>query len=333
MRWIRRLSVATIGLSLLGAPAASEPLEIRIARSLDLLELPLLVMQTQRLIEKQIQARGLGIVTVQWGTPPRGGGIEALAAGQADLAAVDLAVMVAAWDQREDTPQRLRALGTLGRMPFVLVTRNPAIRTIRDFGDKDRIAVPGRGSGPAVMLEMAAAREWGIERFNRLAPITLARPDREAAEALASGKGGIDAHFSRLPYVDAEMARPGVRRVMDSFDVGGPHSVAALAATVGFRDANPVLCAAILAALDDAQALIRTHRGAAAEIYVAMSGDKDAAIEDLADMMGDPDLNFTTAPAGIMRLADFMQQTGRIKRRPSRWQDLFFAEAHTLPGD
>jgi NitT/TauT family transport system substrate-binding protein len=33
-----------------------------------------------------------------------------------------------------------------------------------------------------------------------------------------------------------------------------------------------------------------------------------------------------------MRIADFMQRIGRLKRRPGSWRDLFFPEARDLPG-
>ena len=45
---------------------------------------------------------------------------------------------------------------------MVLMVRNPNIKTIRDFTDKDRIAMPQEKSGPqATVLQMAAEKEWG----------------------------------------------------------------------------------------------------------------------------------------------------------------------------
>ena len=103
----------------------------------------------------------------------------------------------------------IRALGAIARRPYVLVTRNRAIRTIRDFGPRDRIAVPALNlSGPAVVLDMAAAREWGIENYQRLARLAVAMSDETAAAALIAGKGEITAHFSRMPYVDRELGEP-----------------------------------------------------------------------------------------------------------------------------
>ena len=48
-----------------------------------------------------------------------------------------------------------------------------------------------------------------------------------------------------------------------------------------------------------------------------MAKDQDIPLEDLSDMIGDPDLAYAAAPAGVLRLADFLHRTGRLKRRPA----------------
>ena len=95
------------------------------------------------------------------------------------------------------------------------VLRGRAVRTIADFAAADRIAVPAlKVSGPALMLQMAATQQWGVEHYDKLDALALARADAAAAEALISGKGEIDAHFTRTPYADDELASPLVHRVM-----------------------------------------------------------------------------------------------------------------------
>ena len=51
------------------------------------------------------------------------------------------------------------------------------------------------------------------------------------------------------------------------------------------------------------------------------------------DVIGDPDLAYRAAPAGVMRLALFMHRVGRLKHRPAAWQDLFLPEARDLQGN
>src|SRR6202035_3496048 len=113
-------------------------------------------------------------------------------------------------------------------------------------------------SSPAVMLEMAAADEWGAEHYDKLDPLTVARGSDEADAALHSGKSDIDTDFSRMPYADDERGDPAIHRVMDSFDIAGPHSVGALVTTAQFRDANPALCASLVGAIIEADTFIKT---------------------------------------------------------------------------
>lgn len=314
-------------------PTLAEASVLRVMRPLDLAALPLLIMEHERLIERTAEAMGLGSVTVLWTAPDKTAPIEALAAGQTDFAAAELVSFLVAADASAGMPAAIRALGAVAQRPYVLVTRNAAVQTIRDFGAADRIAVPVlKVSGPAVMLEMAAAQEWGTENFDRLSRLAVAQPDAVAAAGLIGDKGDVTAHFSRMPYADQELTNPAIRRVMDSFDIAGPHSTAVLASTSRFRDANPEMCKAVLSALQQASELIQKNPGTAAEIFAVMDKSLDIPIEDLADMIGDPDLAYSAAPSGVMRIADFMHRVGRLKRRPTAWQDLFLPESRDLPG-
>lgn len=334
MRW-RRIGWMGVLLCSLAAPppARAETATVRIVVPLDLAALPLIVAAHDRLIEKQAAAHGLS-VSVQWLVPNGGNPIDELLRGQADIVATpDLAEFILAWDQRSGTPQEIRALAALARMPYQLLSRNPAIATIRDFTAKDRIAVPAlKSSLPAVLLEMAAAAEWGAAHYDKLDPLTVARSAEDADRALHAGNGDIDSDFTRAPYADDERADRAIHRVMDSFDIAGAHSVGAAVTTAQFRDANPALCIAVIDAITGADAFIKERRGGAAEIYVDTNKAQPFQVEDLTDMLGDPDTSFETAPAGVQRLAAFMHQIGRIKHSPDSWQRLFFPEAYKLPG-
>jgi NitT/TauT family transport system substrate-binding protein len=310
---------------------------VRIIRPLDLSALPLLIVEHERLIERTAEAMGLGQVAVSWRAPDKIAGLDALAAGQTDFAAAELVPFLAAADREAGGAaggaSAIRALGAVAQRPYVLVTRNPAIHTIRDFGQTDRIAVPAvKLSGPAIMLDMAAAQEWGIDHADKLAALALAMPDDSATAALIAGKGPVTAHFSQTPYVDRELAEPAISRVMDSFDIAGPHTGPLLAATAGFRDGNRELCKAVLSALQQAGEFIENNPGAAAEIFSVMVKDDDTPPEVLSDMIGDPDLAYAAAPSGVMRIAGFMHRTGRLRRLPAGWQEFFLPEARDLPG-
>lgn len=49
-------------------------------------------------------------------------------------------------------------MASLGHFPYYLVRNNTAIKTIADFTDKDRIALP------AATFERLTVRRWGQQR-------------------------------------------------------------------------------------------------------------------------------------------------------------------------
>lgn len=331
-RWI--VWVVMAALVSFGRLGHAETDTLRILRPIDLAALPLLIAEHEKLIEKAAEKAGINALTIKWSAPGKSGPLDALAAGQADVAAGEIVPFLIATEASTDKTAPVRALAALAQRPYVLVTRNAAVKTIRDFKDNDRIAVPSvKNSGPAVLLEMAAAQEWGPDKYAKLDPLMVARSDEAATDAVESGKGDIASHFSRSPYSDDELADSKIHRVMDSFDIAGPHSASLLVTTTRFHDANPRLCAALLAAVTEADKLIKANPGHAAEIYVGMEKAHDIALEDLSDMIGDPDLAYSTTPAGIMRLAEFMQRIGRLKRALASWKDVFLPEAHELAGN
>ena len=64
----------------------------------------------------------------------------------------------------------MRGIASLGNFPYYLVSTNPNVKTIADFSDKDRIALPAVSvSVQARILQMAAAKRWGTAEFARLA--------------------------------------------------------------------------------------------------------------------------------------------------------------------
>jgi NitT/TauT family transport system substrate-binding protein len=102
--------------------------------------------------------------------------------------------------------------------------------------------------------------------------------------------------------------------------------------TKAFHDANPRICDAVRAAHEEANAFIKREPKAAAEIYLRLTNDRKNSADDLMAMVTDPDIEYTTAPANLMKHVAFMHKVGRLKHLPASWKDMFFAEAHDLRG-
>lgn len=324
------LFAATVALAL---PLYAEVDELRVARQYGISYVQFMVMEEQRLIEKHAQAAGLGTVKVTWHRLTSAGAMnDALLAGKLDLMGTGIPSLVLLWEKTQSS-LGVKALSALNSVPQYLNTRNPNVKSIRDFTDTDRIAVPTvKVSGQAMLLQMAAAREYGWANYTRLDRLTVSVPHPEATAAMISGAGEITAHFTVPPFHYRQLAKPGIHTVTTSREIlRGSHSINAIIATSKLRDDNPRLVRAFLAALEEANAFVNRDKRAAAEVYVRIAKDR-SDVEMIYRMLSDPDNEFTLTPQATMRYAEFLHQIGSIKVKPASWKDLFFPEAHHLSG-
>jgi NitT/TauT family transport system substrate-binding protein len=319
--------------SSISASADAEATTLNVAKQYGLGYLQLMLMEDGKLIEKHAAQAGLGDVAVNWATFRSSDVMnDAVISGTVDFVCLGPPGLATIWAKTRGNID-VRGASGLNAMPLFLNTRNPAINSIRDFTDKDRIALPAiKVAVQAIILQMAAAKEWGDAEFAKLDPLTVSMAHPDGMIALLSGKGEIDAHFTSPPFQYKELAAPGIHRVLDSFTVlGGPMSFNVIATTEKFRRANPKLYDAFLAALAEATARINADMPAAAEIYRRMTKDQTPA-DELVGMMKQPGVAFTLIPEGIAKIAAFMAKAGTIKTAAPSWKDMFFPNVHDQPG-
>jgi NitT/TauT family transport system substrate-binding protein len=314
------------------ALAGAEMSEIKVAQQYGISYLPLMVMEEQKLIEKHAKAAGVE-VTVGW-AKFAGGNVmnDALLSNSLQFASGGVGPLVTLWARTKGNLD-VKAVSAINSMPLYLNTRNPNIKSIADFTDKDRIALPAvKVSIQAVTLQMAAEKTFGEGQHNRLDPLTVTMSHPDAQTALLSGASEIDAHFSSPPFQYQQLKQPTIHTVLNSYDVlGGPATFNVVWTTSKFRNDNPKLYDAFVKALDEAIAFVNRDRKAAAEAYLRISKDKDS-VGDILAMLNDPAIVYTTTPQNVMKYVSFMLKTGAIKTKPESWKDLFFPSAQSLPG-
>lgn len=323
--------LATLAL-LSAAPASAEVDEVKLASQYGIGYLPLTVMQSDKLVEKHLAKAGLP-TKVTWSRLAAGAAAnDALLSGGLHFAAGGTGPAIILWD-RTRTSLDVRGVAALSSMPNLLVSRNPNIKTVRDFTDKDRISMAGAGSSvQTVYLQMAVAKEFGIENFKKLNPLMVNLPHPEGLQTLLSGSNEITSLFTSPPFQYTALASPGVRTVLNSYDVmGGPNTFLMVWATNKFREANPKVYRAVLDALKEATASINADKKRVAELYVKEGGSKEP-VEQILKMMTDPQVEYTLAPQRLLPYAQFMNKVGTLKNNPASWKDLFFPEVHDLPG-
>ena len=333
--------VATFGaclLIVLGAilaprHAAAETGEVRFAIGPSLTFLAFAVMEREKLVEKQIQALGLPAPKVSYIRLSNNDALrDSILAGAADIAGTGVPSFLPLWARSRGTTNVL-GIAAFNALPLVLVSRNPDVKTIADFTERDRIALPGvLNSTQAITLQMAAEKLWGPGQHKRLDAWTISRGHPDALAALLSGASEITAHFAAPPFDRQALAAPGIHRILSSHDVyGGPGTNGVTMAAQAFRDANPKTLKAVVEAMKEAIAMINADRRKSAETYVTVTGDKIGA-EGLFKILDAPDMVFSATPAGTYEVAKFMFRIGSLKTEPASWKDLYFPEIHDLPG-
>ncbi len=321
-----KLAAAAAALALGVSSTAQAEGKIRIAEQFGIVYLLLNVAQDQKLIEKHGKKQGVDI-DVDWVKLSGGSAVnDALLSGSIDVAGAGLGPLFTIWD-RTAGRQNVRAVASLGNFPYYLISTNPAVKTIADFSQKDRIALPAvTVSVQARILQMAAAKQWGKAEFKKLDPITQTVPHPDAAAAIIAGKTELNAHFGNPPFQDQELAgNPRAKIVLNSYDVlGGPSSATVLYATEKYVKENPRTYRAFIDALGEAAQLASTNPEAAADAYLRVNkGNIDRKL--LIKVIKNPQVQFKVAPQNTLGLAQFLHEVGAIKTRPASWRDYFFA--------
>jgi NitT/TauT family transport system substrate-binding protein len=330
---VRGIVAAAAMLALLPQASAQTP-EIRLARQFSIGYLQLNVMEHQKLIEKHAKALGIPNAKVSWFKFNGPTAVnEALISGNVDIGSGGVPGLLTLWARTKGTPQEIRGVSALSSQPFLLNVNKPEIKSIKDFTDKDRIAVPAvKSSVQAMTLEMAAAKAFGVKQFDKLDPLTISMRPPDATVALLHGGGQISAVFGVPPFQYQMLQDPKVHTVLNSFDVmGGSHTFTAIWTSKKFREGNPKMYQAFVAALKEATAIVAKDPKAAAAYWIEDSKSK-LPLDMVGKIVSGSQVHWTMVPENTMKFADFMAQVGRIKVKPASWKDYFFPEAHNLNG-
>lgn len=286
--------------------AHSETRVVRLAKQYGISYLPLAIIEEKGLIEAEGKKLGLDLKT-EWtrftGGPPMN---EALISGNLDFATGGSGPLITAWARTRDNI-KIKGICALNSMPQWLNTTNPDVKTIKDFTEKDRIALPAvRVALQAIILQMAAEKEWGKDEAHRLDKWTVSLSHPDGLAQLLSGHSGITAHFTSAPFMYKELEDNRVHRVLDSYDVfGGPHTFIVVWGTAKLYEGEPKIVQAFLAAARDAEKFINDDPAAAAAIWVKNNNSK-LPVAEVEKIIRDKVNIWTMTPQKIGMMADYM---------------------------
>lgn len=322
---------AALHLAAIGSPARAETNEVRIGLQYGFIYLPIIVAEAEGLIQTRAAELGAGEIKVTLqrfsGTPAMN---EALLSGNIDFGALGLPGLLIIWDKTRGR-QNIKGLAGMPLNAFFLYANKPTIRSIGDFGEQDRIAVPAPNSGQGILLRMAMEKRYGPGQYTRADRLMVTLPHPDALAALLAGT--ISGYFSVPPYSQI-LAKDGrVHLVATSKEIFGGFeaSGAGLGGSQRFVDANPLVSRAVLMGLEDANRLINDKPDRAAAIYLKAEPSPLGGRE-VKEILRDGSNIFQVAPRGTMAFAEFMARTGMLQNSPRTWKDVFFPFIHDRAG-
>ncbi|ELY4218514.1 ABC transporter substrate-binding protein [Cronobacter sakazakii] len=324
---------AWLGLALMSAAGLAQAEgNISIAQQFGIGYLLLDVVRDQQLIEKEGKKEGLDI-KVEWRTLFGATAMnEALLSGALDVASAGVPPLLTLWDRTKGR-QNVKAIASLGSMPNYLLSNNPAVKSVRDLTDKDRIAVPAAGVGfQSRTLQIETARLYGNGDYKRFDKISVSLPHPDASAALVAGKSEITAHFSSPPFQYQALEHGNVHKILSSYDVlGGPATFNVLYTTQKFHDDNQKTYRAFYQALSEAAKIINADKKAAAAAYIRTEKSRlpQALVEKIVN---DPEIDFTVSPQRTFVYAEKLHELGVLKNKADSWKEYFFNEAWENPG-
>jgi NitT/TauT family transport system substrate-binding protein len=309
--------------------------EIRFAQTSGLAYLPVYVAVEQKLIEKHAAAAGLVDVSLVFTKLGSGTAInDAIISGSVDVAMAGVTVLINLWDKTVGR-NAVKGMMAISDTPIYFNTLDERIASIRDLKPGDRIGMTaGKGTQHALALQMAAAEAFGWDQRTRLDELTVSISHPDGVIGMLSGGANFKTHATTVPFANIELAHPGIRTILNSYDVvGGRHTLIVAYTTEKWRNENRALYDATYAGLAEAMGIIKADKRAAAELFARVE-HSGLSLDEIDRIVEDEDmLFFSPAPSKVMVWADYMMKTGLIKHRLAAWRDVFFNNVADLPGN
>jgi NitT/TauT family transport system substrate-binding protein len=318
----------------LGFGARAEVPEVRIARQFSMGYLQFNVIEHEKLIQKHAAALGIPEVKVS-GVRFNGPASmnDALLSDSVDIVGGSPNGMFTLWAKARGTPQEVRAITALVTLPYQITSNDPEIKTIADLPKCKKIPVPSvKVSSPAVTIQMAAAKLYGIKEYSRFDAATVTMSPADATIALLTGSGDVNCAVALPPYLQQQLEHSNIHAVANSFDLaGGPTTFTVAYTSMRFHDRTPKLYQAVYDALTEATERVRTDIRTASRYWIE-DGESKLSVDFVSAAGSGPGTQWTTTPLDTLKQAAFMAEIGTIKVKPASWKDYFFPEAYGLPG-
>jgi NitT/TauT family transport system substrate-binding protein len=315
------VAVALVAVLSGGALAGDDSPTIAIGYQRGLAYLPVILMEQQKLFEKQAAKLGLK-TTAEYrllgGPAPI---VDGLLGGALQAGVVGTPSAILLTDKTKD----IKLIGSMGNFPMLYMTKKPALKTVADIGAQDKIATTAVKTGIySLVLQMKAAKLWGPENYDQLDKYTVTMSHADALTAILANSGTITVHGASYPHALQEQ-EAGAHVILDSKEVlaGTNGMITGLVASQKYCNENPKTCQAIIASLTEAHAWINADKDRAAKFFFDY-GKTGESLAELQKQIKSGEVKFTIQPEGIMPYAEFMYTTSKLAKNKLAYNDLVF---------
>ena len=264
-----------------GSSDSGDAAKLTIVQQYGMAYAPLKIIQEKGLIEKNYS----GDVEVDFQILNSGASInDAFVANAVDVGLMGVAPAITG-SLNEGIPYKICT--NVSAQPHRLMTNDPSIKTLKDIGEEDQIALVNIGSIQHILLAMAAKEQLGDAHALDNNIVAMAHPD--GMTALLNDV--VKCQLTTSPFVFKEAEEDGISEVdaIESVWPAGNSFIVAVAST-DLHDNNPELYEAVLAAFNDAIAFMNDEPEAAAEILCV---DEDVDAETYLKWLSDPACSYS----------------------------------------
>lgn len=286
---------------------------ITIAKQYGLAYAPLEIMEHEKILESNLPG-----IKVQWRQLENTATIrEAMLANEVDAGFMAIPPFLVGWDKGMEW----KIACGLSSSPVGLVTYKDNIKSLRDFSQNDRIAMPQPGSVQHILLSMACEREFGDSHKLDGLLVTLSHPDGMNA---LTAKKDITAHFTTPPYLFKELEMPGMHQILSGKDaVGSDFTFIVGVTTNKLHDNSPEVYKAFVKSIGQSIDFMNTNPSKAAGI---LSKAYSITEEEVLNYLKNENASYNLKVDGINTFAAFMKKNSYISKTPDKISDVIWED-------
>ena len=282
----------------------TETKEIVLADQFGLAYAPLEIMKEMRFLEAALAESGLETVQVSWKKFGNTTAIrEAMLSGDLDVGFVGIPPFLLGKDNGMDW----KIISGLSESKVALVTKDPAIQSLADLSNQQKIILPQPGSIQHILLQMASKDQLGDANAFDDQIIALAHPD--GVTAFTAGDQS-QLHFTTPPYLQEDLKNQDARELIDGKACFGEDFTFIVGICQASLYEDSKVYDALLKALDYSMDYMAENPeetiNILAEVY-------EYTPEALKAFLSEDQMTFTTEVKGIDRFVEFMVETGALK--------------------